>query len=131
MKTVDLRTTDGTHVEINPNAISEIVEVEKAEAPFLLFPGKEAEYQIDMLDGKTFRVEQSEVNKLKNEDWISIEGASLLRCWVSSKYSDVLWLKQLIYWAKKATNIYFYRGFALRNPYILGIDFESILVYSR
>jgi hypothetical protein len=67
MKTVNLQTTDGTHVEINPDAVSEIVEVEKEEPGFLWFGGKEAEYEIDMVDGKSFRVDQSEVDKLKEE----------------------------------------------------------------
>jgi hypothetical protein len=68
MKTVNMQTTDGTHVEINPNAISEIVEVEKEQPGFLWFGGKEAEYEIDMVDGKSFRVEQSEFEKLKDKD---------------------------------------------------------------
>jgi hypothetical protein len=67
MKTVHVETTDGTRVEINPAAISEIVEVEEKQPGFLWIGGKEAEYEIDMIDGKSFRVEESELKKLNVE----------------------------------------------------------------
>ncbi|MGH1393057.1 MAG: hypothetical protein ACRAVC_03355, partial [Trichormus sp.] len=63
MKPVDLTTTDGVNVEINPNAISEIVEVEKEEPGFLFFPGKEAVYEIHMMDQEVYRVTQEEHEK--------------------------------------------------------------------
>lgn len=66
MKPVDLKTTDGGHVEINPNAVSEIVEVEGKQPGFLFFPGKEAEYEIHMMDKEVYRVTQEEHDKLKN-----------------------------------------------------------------
>jgi hypothetical protein len=50
MKTVHVETTDGTRVEINPAAISEIVEVEEKQPGFLWIGGKEAEYEIDMIE---------------------------------------------------------------------------------
>ncbi|MBW4670024.1 MAG: hypothetical protein KME60_22090 [Cyanomargarita calcarea GSE-NOS-MK-12-04C] len=68
MKPVPVETTDGVKVEINPDAISEIVEVEKEKPGFLWFGGKEAEYEIHMVDGTTFRVEQNEHDKLKETD---------------------------------------------------------------
>jgi hypothetical protein len=67
MKTVHVETTDGTRVEINPAAISEIVEVEEEKPGFLWIGGKQAEYEIDMIDGKSFRVEESEMKKLNVE----------------------------------------------------------------
>ncbi|BAY28930.1 hypothetical protein NIES37_32940 [Tolypothrix tenuis PCC 7101] len=66
MKPVDLTTTDGIHVEINPNAISEIVEVEEKEPGFLFFPGKDAVYEIHMVDREVYRVTQDEHDKLNH-----------------------------------------------------------------
>lgn len=40
MKIVDVKTTDGQRVEINPEAISEIIEVKAEEPGFLFFQGK-------------------------------------------------------------------------------------------
>ncbi|MDM9581551.1 MULTISPECIES: hypothetical protein [unclassified Nostoc] len=66
MEPVEVKTTEGVHVEINPNAISEIVEVEEEQPGFLFFPGKEAEYEIHMMDKEVYRVTQEEHNKLRN-----------------------------------------------------------------
>jgi hypothetical protein len=65
MKIVELKTTDGTKVEINPNAVTEIVKVQNEESGFLFFPGREAEYEIHMTDQEKVRVDQSEHDKLK------------------------------------------------------------------
>jgi hypothetical protein len=67
MKIVDVKTTDGQRVEINPEAISEIIEVKAEEPGFLFFPGQEAEYEVHMVDGITVRVGQDEHEKLKKE----------------------------------------------------------------
>lgn len=67
MKTVDVKTTDGHRIEINPDAISEIIEVKAEEPGFLFFPGQEAEYEVHMVDGITVRVGQDEHDKLKTE----------------------------------------------------------------
>ena len=66
MKSVEVKTTHGVHVEINPDAVSEIVEVEEEQPGFLFFPGKEAEYEIHMMDREVYRVTQEEHDKLKN-----------------------------------------------------------------
>ncbi len=66
MKTVELKTTNNVHVEINPSAVSEIIEVEEAEPGFLFFLGKEAVYEIHMMDKEVYRVNQQEHDKLKN-----------------------------------------------------------------
>ncbi|MFB2769450.1 hypothetical protein ACE1AT_09200 [Pelatocladus sp. BLCC-F211] len=66
MKPVELKTTEGIHVEINPNAVSEIVEIEEEQPGFLFFPGKEAVYEIHMMDKEVYRVTQEEHDKLKN-----------------------------------------------------------------
>ncbi|MBU7585443.1 MAG: hypothetical protein KAF91_21560 [Nostoc sp. TH1S01] len=67
MRIVDVKTTDGHRVEINPDAISEIIEVKAEEPGFLFFPGQEAEYDVHMVDGVTVRVGQDEHNKLMND----------------------------------------------------------------
>lgn len=64
MKTVDLKTIDGTRVEINPNAVTEIVKVQEEEPGFLFIPGREAEYEIHMTDSAKVRVDQSQHDKL-------------------------------------------------------------------
>ncbi|MUG93572.1 hypothetical protein F7734_14515 [Scytonema sp. UIC 10036] len=46
MKPVELKTTEGIHVEINPSAVSEIVEVQEKQPGFLFLFGQEAEYDI-------------------------------------------------------------------------------------
>ncbi|MDJ0620665.1 MAG: hypothetical protein QNJ63_28685 [Calothrix sp. MO_192.B10] len=66
MKTVELKTTNKLHVEINPSAVSEIIEVEEAQPGFLFFPGKEAVYEVHMMDQEVYRVTQQEHDKLKN-----------------------------------------------------------------
>jgi hypothetical protein len=66
MKSVELKTTDGVHVEINPDAVCEMIEVEEKQPGFLFFPGKEAEYEIHMMDKEVYRVTQEEHDKLKN-----------------------------------------------------------------
>jgi hypothetical protein len=66
MESIEFKTTDGSKVEINPNAISEIIEVKEERPGFLFIPGIEAEYEIHMVDGMTFRIEQHEHDKLKN-----------------------------------------------------------------
>ncbi len=66
MKTVNVKTTDGHRVEINLDAISEIVEVEEEQPGFLFIPGKEAEYEIHMVDREIYRVTQNEHDKLNN-----------------------------------------------------------------
>jgi hypothetical protein len=66
MKPVELKTTDGNYIEINPNAVSEIVEVEKELPGFLFFPGQEAVYEIHMMDQAVYRVTHKEHDKLKN-----------------------------------------------------------------
>ncbi|AUT02165.1 hypothetical protein CLI64_18230 [Nostoc sp. CENA543] len=65
MKPIEVKTTEGVHVEINPNAISEIVEVEEEQPGFLIFPGKEAVYEIHMVDREVYRVTQEEHEKFK------------------------------------------------------------------
>ncbi len=66
MKPIKLKTTDGSHLEVNPDAISEIVEVEKKQDGFLFTPGKEAVYEVHMMDKEVYRVSQKEHDKLKN-----------------------------------------------------------------
>ena len=66
MKPVELKTTDGVHVEVNPDAVSEIVEVEKEDPGFLFLFGKEAVYEVHMMDKEVYRVTQEEHDKLKN-----------------------------------------------------------------
>ncbi|MUG93599.1 hypothetical protein F7734_14675 [Scytonema sp. UIC 10036] len=66
MKPIELKTIEGTHVEINPNAVSEIVEVQEKQPGFLFLFGKEAEYEIHMIDKEVYRVTQGEHDKLKN-----------------------------------------------------------------
>ncbi len=68
MKTVKVQTTDGHAVEINPDAISEIVEVEKEDPGFLgLIGGHPGKYQICMVDGHDYEVRQREHDKLQAE----------------------------------------------------------------
>ncbi|MDJ0677044.1 MAG: hypothetical protein QNJ36_16960 [Calothrix sp. MO_167.B42] len=67
MKPIKLKTTDGSHLEVNPDAISEIVEVEKKQDGFLfIIPEKEAVYEVHMMDKEVYRVSQKEHDKLKN-----------------------------------------------------------------
>jgi hypothetical protein len=66
VKYVDVETTDGLVVEINTDAISEIVEVEKEQPGFLLIPGKEAKYDVHTMNGETYQVGQNEHEKLRN-----------------------------------------------------------------
>ncbi|KAB8331418.1 hypothetical protein SD80_023155 [Scytonema tolypothrichoides VB-61278] len=66
MKPVDVETTDGHRVEINADAISEIVEVEKEQPGFLFLPGKEAKYDVHMMNGETYQVGQNEHEKLRD-----------------------------------------------------------------
>ncbi|MBW4616723.1 MAG: hypothetical protein KME21_26445 [Desmonostoc vinosum HA7617-LM4] len=65
MKPVELKTTEGVHVEINPDAVSEIVEVVEEQPGFLFFPGREGEYEIHMIDKEVYRVTQDEHEKFK------------------------------------------------------------------
>jgi hypothetical protein len=60
MRIVDLKTTDGHRVEINTDAVTEIVKIKDEEPGFLFFPGSEAEYEIHMNDRTTVRVDQYE-----------------------------------------------------------------------
>ncbi|MDR9895287.1 hypothetical protein G7B40_012020 [Aetokthonos hydrillicola Thurmond2011] len=63
-----MTTTDGTAVEINPDAITEIVKVQEEKPGFLFMPGTDAEYEIHMNDNSRVRVDQSEHDKLKQAD---------------------------------------------------------------
>jgi hypothetical protein len=65
MKSIDIQTTDGHRVELNPNAVSEIVQVTEEQPGFLFFPGKEAEYDVHMMDGEIYRVGKNGHDKLK------------------------------------------------------------------
>ncbi|PLZ97153.1 hypothetical protein CEN50_15945 [Fischerella thermalis CCMEE 5268] len=68
MKTIKVETTDGHSVEINPDSISEIVEIEKEDPGFLgIFGGHDAKYQVNMIDGKNYEIEQQEHDKLQQQ----------------------------------------------------------------
>ena len=68
MKIVDATQIDGTKVEINPDAITEMVKVQDEESGFLFISPKEAEYEIHLNDRTTLRVDQYEHDKLKKID---------------------------------------------------------------
>ncbi|OUL18796.1 hypothetical protein BV378_34805 [Nostoc sp. RF31YmG] len=68
MKTINVKTTDGHRVEINPAAISEIVEVQKEDPGFLgIFGFQEGKYQVCMSDGHTYDIAQREHDKLQQD----------------------------------------------------------------
>ncbi|MDJ0733854.1 MAG: hypothetical protein QNJ47_07170 [Nostocaceae cyanobacterium] len=68
MKIVKVKTTDGHTVEINPDAISEIIQVEKEDPGFLgLIGWHEAKYQIYLNDGHNYKIKQREHDKLQTE----------------------------------------------------------------
>lgn len=59
-----METTDDLVVEMNTDAISEIVEVEKEQPGFLLIPRKEAKYDVHTMNGKTYQVGHNEHEKV-------------------------------------------------------------------
>ncbi len=68
IRPIKIITTDGHSVELNLEAISEIVEVEKEDVGFLgLFGGQESKYQVHMINGDVYDLISTEHGGLERE----------------------------------------------------------------